>query len=254
MLAIASHLPREAAALSNLCHHRGWSCQTCSTIGELMTTAEKSEPYVIVMRARLSDGYSDDLFEFLQRLPQSTRAHVVLLMPADAPAREEARQISLGADCVLRDPLRIEVLLAYLARFRQRNAVSSTPEKCLSYLIAGAEVFPNEHRLAANSLSTHVAPQEISLLRLFSRAEGKVIPYAKLYTELFGRRFDGETANCRVLLVKLAASFRRFGIDLRKFIQVIPKSGYLYTPAKQVSVAKNPTRLKNGRRRPPPRR
>lgn len=77
--------------------------------------------------------------------------------------------------------------------------------------------------------SIHVAPQEIGLLQLLSRSVGKVLPYPVLYAEIFNQRFAGNTANSRVLLGKVTASFRRLGINLRSFIEVIPKSGFLYS-------------------------
>lgn len=250
MILIASDSTREAVLLSTLCELRNWPCQAISTLNELQTALEKTEPAVVVVRNRLREGYSDDVFVLLKKRPATISPRVVVLMPADSSIRAEARQIALGADCVLRDPVRVEVLFEYLAKYRAAPATSKTREEpSRSYTIAGAEIFPLEHRIASRTLSVHVAPQEIALLRLFSRSSEKVLTYPTLYEELFGRRFGGDTTNCRVLLVKVVCSFRRLGIDFRKFIQVIPKSGYLYSPTAK-GASRNPDRRSPPRFRP----
>jgi DNA-binding winged helix-turn-helix (wHTH) protein len=127
----------------------------------------------------------------------------------------------------------MEVLLEYLSKYRTkiRSAPLRPNLSALNYEFAGAQVVPHEHRLVRLNQTIHLAPQEIELLRLLSRSVDKVVPYPVLYSELFNQRFAGDTANCRVLLAKLSASFRRLDINLRTFVEVIPKSGYLYSQA-----------------------
>jgi hypothetical protein len=72
-----------------------------------------------------------------------------------------------------------------------------------------------------------------------------------LYGELFNQRFAGETANSRVLLVKVTSSFRKLGVDLRAHITVIPKSGYLYTPSNPTAIGTSIDRQPSGAKTPP---
>jgi DNA-binding response OmpR family regulator len=125
----------------------------------------------------------------------------------------------------------MEVLLEYLVKYRaeKRNSRLPSTTSPMSYEFAGARVVPHEHRLIRMHKAIHLAPQEIELVRLLSRSAGKVVPYPILYGEIFSQRFGGDTANCRVLLAKVTASFSRLGINLRDFVEVIPKSGYLYS-------------------------
>jgi two-component system KDP operon response regulator KdpE len=214
-----------------LCEQRTWPCETCTSLADFDRLAEKSTPRAVVVRQRLSDGYSDDILASLKRLDASPAARVIILVPADCSIQQEARQVKLGADGVFRDPVRLEVLLEYLARYRTEKTPGSMRASPLCYEFARVQVFPHEHRLVRAGKSIHVAPQEIGLLRLLSRSAGKVLPYPVLYSELFHQRFSGETANSRVLLGKITTSFRRLGVDLRRHIEVIPKSGYLYSSA-----------------------
>jgi len=232
MILFVSSSNREASALAATCEHRFWASYTCATVREFRPLTEKIQPRAVVVRHRLLDGYSDDILACLKRMPSTARPRVIVLMSADRTAQIEARQIALGADCVLHDPVRTEILLEYLARYRipTESPAAHSPKTRTSFSFAGAEVYPQEHRLVRGKQSLHLAPQEVALLNILSNTSGKVVPYPILYCDLFGRRFDGDTANCRVLLGKLSASFDRLGIELKPFIQVIPKSGYLYSP------------------------
>jgi DNA-binding response OmpR family regulator len=155
-------------------------------------------------------------------------------MPADSTGKAEARQIELGADCVMRDPVRIEVLMQYLEKFQRNGAEStilpSSPE-APSYTVADVQVLPHEQKLLYAGKSLHIAPQEVALLRMLARSPNKVVTYPALYEELLHRKFAGDTTNCRVLLGKVCASFKQLGVELKAHIQVIPKSGYLYSAA-----------------------
>ena len=196
---------REAAALSTVCDHRAWATYSCATIREFKPLAAKIRPHAIVVRHRLIDGYSDDIFAALRETPLRHRPKVIVLMSAERTAPAEARQIALGADCVLHDPVRMEILLEYLARYRLPAETSANPFSGTraSFSIAGVEVYPDEHYITRGDLRHHIAPQEVALLRILSSATNQVVPYAVLYGELFGRRFEGDTSNCRVLLCKV---------------------------------------------------
>jgi DNA-binding response OmpR family regulator len=233
MILILSNSAREANLLATLCDQRSWPCQACTTVSEFKKLTAKTAPRAVMSRHRLSDGYSDDVIGWLKNSQQPPSARVIVLVQADCSIRQEARQVALGADCVLRDPLRLEVLLEYLDKYRTKNThvtVRRTLSLC-SFEFAGVQVFPDEYRLVRSGKSAEVSPQEIGLLRLLFQSAGRVITYPVLYCDLFNRRFAGDTANCRVLLAKTAASFHSLGINLRASIKVIPKSGYLYEPA-----------------------
>src|SRR5438105_6453266 len=106
MIFIVSSSANEATLLATLCEQRSWPSQACVSISEFEKLAEKNDPHAVVVRQRLRDGYSDDIFSSLQRLKTPARVHVIVLVPADCSIRQEARHVTLGADCVLRDPVR----------------------------------------------------------------------------------------------------------------------------------------------------
>jgi DNA-binding response OmpR family regulator len=230
MILIVSSLGREAEALAALCAQRAWPSQTCSTVSQFRRVVEKIRPKLVIVRQRLTDGYSDDVLTHLGNGREPGPARVIVLAPADCSSKEETRHVSLGADSVFRDPVRVEVLLEMVARYRARPATpaSPSPVPTLCYEFAGVQVFPHEHRLSRSGQDVRTTPRVIGLVQILHHAAGQVVPYATLYPELFERRFDGDTSNCRVLLAKADSAFRRLGVKLREHIKVIPKSGYLY--------------------------
>jgi len=239
MIVIVSNLAHEAAALTVLCTQRTWLAQACDSVAGFRRLTEKIHPKLVVTRRRLPDGVSDDV---LAHLGKDGPTCVIVLAPADCPPRDETRQISLGADHVLRDPVRIEVLMELAARHLMRPAASATPAPGDSpgYTFAGVRVFPHEHRLERNGVSVRATPKVIELVQILYRNRERVASYALLYDELFGRHFAGDTANCRVLLAKADAVFHQLGVSLRDHITVIPKSGYLYLPEPADASASRP--------------
>lgn len=202
---------------------------TCSSLASFRTRLRTMIPSVVVTRTRLLDGYSDDVFALLAEKQLLPRTKVVALASADCSSKQEARQLTLGADCVLRDPLRTEVLQQYIAKFLRSSVVSAgyafEPEV---FSLGKATVRPDERVVSYRGRETHLSPKEVELARLLSESKGKILTYDVLYCELFGRTFSGESANMRVLLGKLAGSCRKVGLDLRGLIRVIPKSGYAF--------------------------
>lgn len=192
----------------------------------------KAAPVLVVTRLTMADGYSDDVLALLSKSRLLPGTAVIVLAGADCTPKQEARQLDLGADYVLRDPLRAEVLNQYvtkLLRSARRPPAKEIPARQFS--IGGAVVFPEQHEARLRSKSIHLSPKEIELAHLLAESPGRTVTYEILYAELFGRAFSGDTANVRVLLGKLVASFKKLRINLRASIEVIPKSGCRYSAA-----------------------
>jgi DNA-binding response OmpR family regulator len=229
MILIVSGLRHESEALAALCQNRAWAHQICATVSQFARATEKSWPKVVMTRHRLPDGYSDEVVAHLSREAKGRVARAIVLAAADCSIKEEARQIALGADGVFRDPVRVEVLLELVARYRMAAASERNAEALSrSFEFAGTTVLPQERRLSRAGLNVLASTRVIELIEILHRASGQVVPYDSLYSDLFARRFTGDTANCRVLLAKADLVFRRLGVNLRKHIKVIPKSGYMY--------------------------
>ena len=155
----------------------------------------------------------------------------MVLLASGVPATAEARQVKLGADCVLHDPVRTEVLIEYLFKYRNaaaRGAPARQRSKQAVLPFAGGRVLLVDRQWEYGRRSTRLTPREIDLISVLVQSEGEAVSYHNLFSEILGRRFRGETANLRVLLGLLDNSARRVGIPLRRWVEVIPKLGYRY--------------------------
>jgi DNA-binding response OmpR family regulator len=232
VIAIVSSNSRERTAFAALCESRAWPHVECDSLRALRKTLRGETPSVALVRHKLSDGYSDDVIAALNHdTSRANHTKVLVLASAGTPAAQEARQLALGADCVLRDPVRTDVLLEYLARFQRRAEPrrKAARSRSTSFGFAGARLHPVERRIEYAGRRANLTPREVQLAELLAESTGTVVTYTALYSEILDRRFRGETSNLRVLLGKLDASLRSIGIVLRKHVEVIPKTGYRYS-------------------------
>ena len=231
VIAIVAHTPRERAAFTALCESHGWASAECDSLRALRHLLRTARPGIVLTRHRLGDGYSDDVMFSLSTAGLRAAAKVIVLIGAGTPSSVEARQVALGADLVQRDPVRTDVLVEYLAKYRgsvKRLRTKAPPTGGASFRFAGAIVQPAGRKIHHGAAAARLTPREIGLVEFLFRSPGSVVTYDTLYTEVLGRRFRGDTANMRVLLRLLDASYRSVGLVLRTFVEVIPKSGYRY--------------------------
>ena len=231
MIAIIAPIPQERAALAALCASRGWISTECDSLQAFRKVLVYQRPDIVLTRYRLGDGYSDDAVAALAASGLLATTKVVVLIGPGANSEVEARQVALGADCVQRDPVRPHVLIEYLAKYRaqREHARPEIPPTVLKpFFLAGASVDPVERTLCHRKKISHLTPHEVCLAELLFQSEGGIVTYETLYSAILDRRFRGDTSNMRVLLGKLAASARRAGLPLRRWVSVIPKMGYRY--------------------------
>lgn len=230
MITIVSPDARERAAFSALCQTRNWNVDTCESVRAFRHRISDATPKVVLTRQKLGDGYSDDVLAALQAA-SPCEVKVIVLASASAGSSHEARQLALGADCVLRDPVRPEVLVEYLAKYSARTLSPARPARRVRpkpLQLASAALDPIERRLQHAGRAVQLTPRETALACALIASRGAILHYDELFETILGRRFRGDTSNMRVLLGKLCASAGSIGIPLRQWVQVIPKTGYRY--------------------------
>jgi DNA-binding response OmpR family regulator len=234
MIHIVSSHPGERRAFVALCASRDWVSLECDSFHAFRRALRQTPPKVVVTRQRLADGYSDDVIATLADAALLPTTKVVVLLAASGTSAQEARQVTLGADLVHRDPVRTDVLLEYIARYRatpapvERERAGPAAE---SFPFLGATVQSMERTIRYRGRSATLTPRQVELIELLVGAPSQVLTYQTLYSEILGRKFRGDTSNMRVLLGKLDATLRPVGLHLRRHVEVIPKTGYRYRPA-----------------------
>lgn len=228
MILVISSSTRERSALTALGESAGWVVSGAESLHEARRTLRRQATRALVARHTLADGYADHLARDIAAVPGDRRPRLIVLASPGTSAAEEARLVTLGADCVLRDPVRSEVLLAYLARYLSRGETGPRPPATAAARLsfAGGDLHSDDRTLRLRGRTRTLTPREASLAESLAARPGEVVTYETLFGEVLGRRFRGDTSNLRVLLGKLAASCSAVGGDLRAWVEVIPKSGY----------------------------
>jgi DNA-binding response OmpR family regulator len=192
----------------------------------------------VVARHRFDDGFSDDIIAALASSARPFATKLIILLDAGVPTQQEVRQISLGADCVLRNPIRTDVLIAYIDKYLKAPPSPTATQgrsEPLTIEFCGSLFAPLDRTLQYGQKRISLTPREAMLIEMLTQSPGDVATYEQLYGEILGRNFRGETSNMRVLLGKLATSCRSIGLSIRPHIQVIPKTGYRYDGRQSVS-------------------
>jgi len=221
MILLVDSAEREGSVLAELCAGRGWVTEACRTVATALRQIPRLRPRVVILRRTLRDGLAEEVLAALT----DVSCRQLVLVPAGTSGTAEARLVAVGADCVLREPVRIEVLLAYVERFLREPGPTARPRpKPLTF--AGGRLDPADRTLRRGAQRTTLAPREAQLAELLARSPAEVVAYESLYADILSRPFRGDTGNLRVLLRKLCTAAARVGIDARAWIEVIPKSGY----------------------------
>ena len=202
----------------------------CSSVRVLKRQLTRVQPRVVLVRHQLEDGYADDIIALLNQHRPSSNTKIIVLLQGSAAASSEVRLLELGADCVQRDPIRADVVVAYLAKYMRSETRTGDPIESACVSFAGARFDPLARSLECRGATVQLTPREISLLETLAESAGKVVTYETLYNDVLGRRFRGDTSNMRVLLGKLGSSFKRLGVPLQEHVEVIPKTGYKVSP------------------------
>ena len=130
MIVIISSSAHERVAFAALCESRRWACLECDSVHAVRKALQQFRPHVVLTRHQLNDGYSDDVVAILAAAALLPAVKIIVLLGPGASPAQVARQVALGADAVLRDPVRTEVLVEYLAKYCAR--AKAPPEKLQS--------------------------------------------------------------------------------------------------------------------------
>ena len=231
MIAIVSSSAAERLALAALCTGRGWPAVECASLRAVRRLLRTARPRVAIVRRELADGYADAVIAALSSCGAQPAAKIIVLLERSGASNHESRQLALGADNVLRDPVRADVLAEYVRKYLTCAHGNPSPRprgasRPRTFRFAGAAVFPVARELRHGPACVRLTPREVQLAELLAESPGEVISYVTLFDEILGMRFRGDTGTMRVLLARLDASFRSAGLRLRHHVEVVPKAGY----------------------------
>ena len=228
VIAIVSSSAQERSAFANLCEHHGWNTTAFSSVRTIRRQLAHDIPKVMLVRHQLEDGYADDVIAALSNGTSMPLTRIIVLLAAVASASTEVRLLEIGADYVQRDPIRSDVVLAYIAKYIRLSSTARPTVSSSDIQFAGARLNPLERTLQLRDVIVSLTPREVALIEFLAESTDRVVTYESLYHEVLGLRFRGDTSNMRVLLGKLGSSIRPLGLVLQDHVEVIPKTGYRY--------------------------
>lgn len=231
MIFIISSIDQERLAISSICQAKMWPSIGVRSLREFRRVLGRIRPKIVIVRHQLNDGYSDEVIRVLKPKASVSAPSILVLAAGNSSLITEIRQIELGADHILRDPVCAELLATYISKYRHRERVVVAKDTPLPYLttfkFAGGNIDPVKRKWEHLRHSVNLSPREIELCRILAEARG-LLTYEILYDEIFGRTFRGDTSNIRVLISKLKRSAHCIKIDLSRRIHTIPKLGCRY--------------------------
>lgn len=239
MIALVSSSAQERAAFANLCEHQGWNILAFDSVRAIRRQIARDAPKVLLVRHQLDDGYADEVIAALGSGVSATGTKIVVLLSGATSSAAEVRLLQLGADCVQRDPIRCDVVLAYIAKYIRFPTTNRPIVNKTEIHFAGARLNPLERTLRLRDQSVSLTPREVTLIEYLADSTDRIVTYESLYNDVLGRRFRGDTSNMRVLLGKLGSSIKPLGLVLHQHVEVISKTGYRYRSSNGVRAAGN---------------
>src|SRR5687767_13519390 len=117
MIVIVSSAATESAAFGSLFEQSGWNYVECRSVRGFKRTVRRVPLRVVLVRYQLQDGFADDVIAEVAEPGLSFSPKIIVLLSGGIPSSIEARLLEMGADCVQRDPVRSDVLLAYVQKY-----------------------------------------------------------------------------------------------------------------------------------------
>ena len=172
----------------------GYDVSDLAASADALDSSKASQATTILLSLDVID--SDSMAE-LRELRLRTQAHIIVL----SSVKDEAlmiRALDAGAnDCLIR-PLSLAELAA-----RLRVARRSIPAPASVFKVGELTLDLSSRAVTVSGRAVKLTATEFSLLSLFVRNAGKVLPYAQILTEVWGPRMSKKLEYLRVYLKSL---------------------------------------------------
>ena len=164
-------------------------------------------------------------FELCAKLRGAADAPIVFLSARDGET-DQVAGFSLGADDYVTKPFKPRELVARVRAHLRRSQREGASSKGSALRACGIELDLDSHASALYDVPLALTPKEFAVLALLMQRDGKPVPAAEIFEEVWQERFDDAAANTvmvhiRHLRAKLA------DIDSsRSFIHTVWGVGY----------------------------
>jgi two-component system copper resistance phosphate regulon response regulator CusR len=168
-----------------------------------------------------------DGLALLRRLRQQGSTIPVLLLTARDAVPDRVRGLDAGADDYLSKPFAFEELLARIRALSRRRQSSST--QVISHGVR-ADMATQQAEREGHSL--HLTAKELALLLFFLRNPNEVLMRNRIYEEVWGEQYDGQSNTLEVHIMALRRELEAHGPRL---IHTRRGQGYFFGEAAGVA-------------------
>ncbi|MCR4652546.1 MAG: response regulator transcription factor [Eubacterium sp.] len=150
----------------------------------------------------------------------------IIVISARSEEADKIEALDAGADDYLTKPFSVEELLARLRVSLRRMALMKSADHSDPVFRNGALTIDYPAETASlGGQELHLTPIEYKLLKLLAKYEGKVLTYAYITKEIWGRTTESELASLRVFMATLRRKLEP-DRDSSQFIQTHIGIGY----------------------------
>ncbi len=208
-LVIEDH-PRMSALLERCLQEEGYAVDVAGNGVDGVWLGREHDYDVIVLDLGLPDMDGADA---LRSLRENGKWAPVLILTARDAVEDRVRGLDAGADDYLVKPFALPELLA-----RIRALIRRTPPERPSVLTVGdLTLDPAAHQVRRGDTPIPLSPKEFTLLELFMRRPGEVLPRAALMEHAWDFSFEGDwnilEVYVRYLREKVDRPFGRASIE-----------------------------------------
>ena len=163
-----------------------------------------------------------DGWQLLGRVRQAGSALPILFLTARDSVADRVKGLELGADDYLVKPFAFSELLARVRNLLRRGGVGKEPE----FLgVADLELDLQRRRATRAGRRIDLTSKEFSLLELFLRRKGEVLPRSLIASQIWDMNFDSDTNVIEVAIRRLRS---KVDDDFEpKLIKTVRGMGYL---------------------------
>ena len=217
-LLVAEDEPRTATYLQQGLSEAGFNVDRVLTGTDALQQA-LGEAYDLLILDVMMPGL--DGWEVLRRVRAAGREMPVLFLTARDRVEDRVKGLELGADDYLVKPFAFAELLARVRTLLRRGNSAPSPSRMK---IADLEVDLLKRRVMRSGKRIDLTAKEFSLLDLFLRRRGEVLPKALIASQVWDMNFDSDTNVIEVAIRRLRA---KIDDDFRlKLIHTVRGMGY----------------------------
>ena len=186
--------------------------------GEHGLAQAKERNYDLIILDVMMPGL--DGWTVIERLRQSGRNTMTLMLTARDSVQDRVRGLDLGADAYLVKPFSFAELLAVVRTLLRRSNVRPIDV----FQLADLEIHFMDRKVSRGDKKIDLTPNEFALLALLARRKGEVISRTLIAEHVWNMNFDSETNVVEVLVARLRAKID--GAFPRKLITTVRGMGY----------------------------